>query len=60
MPEMPFEVSEEDFTKTMMDYELFIRGIDSKSFESQILYKVLYDSDLVNDEDNNTIIKLNN
>lgn len=42
MPKKPFEVSEEDFMKTMMDYEMFKRGIDSNDFHNKLLEKCLY------------------
>ena len=41
-PEAPFSISEADFMKTVIDYELYERGIDAKSFEEGILYSVLY------------------
>lgn len=47
MPDKPFEIYEEDFIKTMMDYELFIRGIDVKEFNDNLLKKVLYSSDVI-------------
>lgn len=46
MPEKPFEIFEEDFIKTMMDYELFKRGIDTKDFEEKLLHRVLYSSSM--------------
>ena len=51
MPEKPFEIYEEDFIKTMMDYEMFQRGIDVKDFNDKLLQKVLYSSEIkrVND-----------
>ena len=33
VPEKEFEISEEDFTKTMMDYLMFKQGVDVKEFE---------------------------
>ncbi len=50
MPEKPFEIYEEDFIKTMMDYELFIRGIDVKEFNDNLLKRVLYSSDVIGSE----------
>lgn len=44
MPEKPFEICEEDFIKTMMDYEMFKQGIDVKEFGDKLLNKVLYGS----------------
>lgn len=46
MPEKPFEIYEEDFIKTMMDYELFERGIDVKEFNEKLLNKILYSSNI--------------
>lgn len=52
MPEKPFEIFEEDFIKTMMDYELYERGIDAKEFADKVLERVLYSSQIsrINDE----------
>lgn len=46
MPEKPFEIHEEDFIKTLMDYELFTRGIDAKEFADGIIQRVLYSSEV--------------
>lgn len=46
MPEKPFEIYEEDFMKTAMDYIMFKKGIDSKSFEKKLLNAVLYSGDV--------------
>lgn len=46
MPEKPFEIYEEDFIKTMMDYEMFQRGIDVKDFNEKTLDVILYSSKL--------------
>lgn len=54
MPEKPFEIFEEDFVRTMMDYELFKQGIDAKEFEDKLLQRVLYSSKIA--ENNNDII----
>lgn len=45
MPEKPFEIYEEDFIKTMMDYEMFKRGIDVKEFSNELIKKILYSRD---------------
>ena len=55
MPEKPFEIYEEDFVKTMMDYELFKQGIDVKDFNEQLLQHVLYRSAISTVEDRVTI-----
>lgn len=44
MPEKEFEIYEEDFTKTMMDYLMFQQQIDYKRFEENLLNKVMYNS----------------
>ena len=46
MSEKPFEICEEDFAKTAMDYLMFEHGIDAKSFNDSILQRVLYGSDV--------------
>lgn len=50
MPEKPFEIFEEDFMKTMIDYEMFNLGIDIKDFSERILQRVLYSSEIKNVE----------
>ena len=55
VPEKPFEIYEEDFIKTMMDYELFKRGIDAKAFGEGIMQKVLYASTVADGGDSVTI-----
>lgn len=42
MPQKPFEIYEEDFMKTLMDYEMFKEGIDVKEFGERLLNKVMY------------------
>lgn len=51
MPEKPFEIYEEDFVKTVMDYEMFKRGIDVKDFKEKLIREVMYSSDIVKNED---------
>lgn len=50
MPEIPFEISEEDFIKTMMDYLMFKEGIDVKDFNDSLMKKVLYNSEVKQDK----------
>lgn len=57
MPEKPFEIYEEDFIKTMMDYEMFKNNINVKEFNEKLLKNVLYDSK-VEDNDKTVDIKL--
>ena len=56
MPEKPFEIYEEDFTKTMMDYLMFKQGIDVKDFSDSLVKKVMYDSEIFSKENDVTII----
>ena len=56
MPEKEFEVFEEDFTKTMMDYLMFKQGIDVKEFSDTLVKKVMYDSEISSEERDVTII----
>lgn len=46
MPRKPFEIFEEDFNKTLLDYMMFENRIDSKELGENILDKVLYSSDI--------------
>ena len=57
LPEKPFEIFEEDFIKTMMDYELYTRGIDIKEFSDKLLQQVLYGSEVL-EKSNSIIIKI--
>lgn len=50
MPEKPFEISEEDFKKTAMDYICFKNGIDTKAFSEKLLSAVLYGSEVSSDD----------
>lgn len=51
IPEKEFEISEEDFTKTMMDYLMFKQGIDVKEFSDNLITKVLYNSSVDSNDD---------
>ena len=51
LPEREFEICEEDFIKTMMDYEMFKQEIDVKTFNDNLLNKVLYSSQISKKED---------
>lgn len=41
-PEEVFSICEEDFMRTVLNYEIFANGIDSKELEEKLLSKVLY------------------
>lgn len=45
---IPFKVSEEDFVKTVMDYEFFKRNINIKTFNETLINQVLYSSKIRN------------
>lgn len=50
MPEKAFEISEEDFKKTAMDYICFKNGIDTKVFGEKLLNAALYGSEVSSDD----------
>ena len=58
IPEKEFEISEEDFTKTMMDYLMFKQGIDVKEFSDKLINKVLYSSTVDSNDDSFISISL--
>ncbi len=49
MPEKEFEIYEEDFMKTMMDYLMYEDGIDVKEFSDSLIEKVMYSSSVAED-----------
>lgn len=49
MPEKEFEIYEEDFTKTMMDYIMYQEKIDIKEFSDKLMEKVMYSSCVAED-----------
>lgn len=51
MPEKEFEIFEQDFTKTMMDYMMYEAGIDVKDFYDNLIEKVMYSSVVAEDGD---------
>lgn len=55
IPEKPFEIYEEDFIKTMMDYEMFKQDLDVKELCEKLLYKVLYGGN-ISHRNNDTVI----
>lgn len=59
MPHMPFKVYKEDFVKALMDYEMYEEGIDVKELSDNLIYRVLYDSE-VSEEGDTTNIKIKN
>lgn len=58
MPERPFEIFEEDFRKTAMDYLMFKNGIEVKEFGEKLLNSTMYSSN-IEDKNNHIYISLN-
>ena len=50
MPQKPFEICEEDFRKTAMDYLMFQRGINAKEFGEKLLNTMMYSSSVRADD----------
>ena len=57
MPKKPFEIFEEDFRKTAMDYLMFQKGIDSKEFGEKLMNAAMYSS-RVNADDATVIVTM--
>lgn len=55
MPQKPFEIFEEDFRKTAMDYLMFRQGIDSKEFSEKLLNTAMYSSRVSTDDESVTL-----
>ena len=55
IPQKPFEIFEEDFRKTAMDYLMFQKGIDTKSFGEKLLNTAMYASKVSSDKETVTI-----
>ena len=49
LPEKEFEIYEDDFAKTMMDFLMFEDGIDVKDFADGLIEKVMYSSCVAED-----------
>ena len=58
MPEKPFEISEEDFMKTAIDYICFKQGIDTKELKEKLLNTILYSS-IISADNKNINIRIN-
>ena len=56
VPEKPFEISDEDFTKTVLDYTMFQEGVDSKELQEKLMENVMYNSTVT---DNGNSISIN-
>lgn len=55
VPQKPFEIFEEDFRKTAMDYLMFQKGIDAKAFCEKLLDTAMYSSRVSEGESDVTI-----
>lgn len=55
MPQKPFEIFEEDFRKTAMDYLMFRQGIDVKEFGEKLLDTAMYSSRMSADNESVTV-----
>lgn len=55
MPQKSFEIFEEDFRKTAMDYLMFQKGIDAKNFGEKLLSAAMYSSNVSTDNETVTI-----
>lgn len=57
MPQKPFEIFEEDFRRTAMDFLMFQEGIDKKAFGERLLEATMYAS-IVSQTDEHVTISL--
>lgn len=55
VPQKSFEIRDEDFMKTLMDYEMFKQGVDSKKLQDKLVHQILYNSSIDDDGDDVTI-----
>ena len=53
--DIPFEIFEEDFKKTIIDYMMYNKGIDLKSFSDDLASKIIYSSNIDKKADNTII-----
>lgn len=56
VPQKPFEIFEEDFRKTAMDYLMFQRGIDAKEFGEKLMHTAMYASSVKVDDDSVSVV----
>lgn len=56
-PQKEFEIFEEDFRKTLINYTMFKNSMDIKEFNDQLIEKILYSGE-VKEDDNNIKITL--
>lgn len=58
VPKKVFEISDEDFMKTIMNYIMFQSGVDAKELETVLVSKVMYSSKITKSEDNSIAIQI--
>ena len=51
MPKAEFRIYEEDFAKTVMDYLMFERGVDTEELKNRLVDKILYSSKIQTKDD---------
>lgn len=56
VPQKPFEIFEEDFRKTVMDYLMFQRGIDAKEFGEKLMHTAMYASSVKVDDESVSVV----
>lgn len=52
VPEKPFEITDEDFYRAVLNYEAFKQGVDVKAMKSKLAEMALYESDVTDNGDN--------
>lgn len=52
VPEKPFEITDEDFYRTVFNYEAFKQGVDVKAMKNKLSEMALYESDVTDNGDN--------
>lgn len=55
VPQAPFSISEDDFMRTVMNYEMFKQGIDTKELEDKLIDKIMYQSKVQDNTDSISI-----
>lgn len=56
VPEKPFEISDEDFYRTVFNYEAFKQGVDVKAMKTKLSEMALYDSDVQDNGDSVSVV----
>lgn len=51
-PQKEFEIYEEDFRKTLINYTMFKNSMDIKAFNDQLIEKILYSGEVKEDDSN--------